>query len=525
VTGAPRGNAVRAPWAVLAVFGLGLLLAGCEHEKAPVAGRFVQLNDSGFVLEGKPFFPMAVNYIISFRWDGEALWCGPASDYQRVRADHFTTKDSTLQRFRADMELIKDMGFNTVRLVGLSHDQGRNELKDSLGLKAGITNDRDTVMLFADESTLTPYFPAVAELLAIVEAAGLKAILLTWTIPDVPASEVFMGRLMDRLMDNSTILAFDLFNEPLYFDRLERPKTEAIRIVERWRALMDEHAPNHLFTIGHVGIREVFEFDPHIIDVDFISFHPYEYEPEQVRNEMAWYGKELHIPWIIGETAVPADNDSVPYSDQADFARSTLQQAFACGAKGYSWWQFKDVAWNNFHADYMGVVSREGESRTKASGLLVQGTPKPVTEVFRTFDPQAPKGPCACMDNYFNYSGHHASRIIGKLVDIDGKPIRTGVFLGWNEWWSRSYHTVTQDDGSFELLGDFQFHHWMVSGLSYSMKRGDPPPGGFKPAADGIPTFDLGTITLYELDWRFALRERLAYHLKPLEIDTTGKEP
>jgi hypothetical protein len=133
------------------------------------------------------------------------------------------------------------------------------------------------------------------------------------------------------------------------------------------------------------GVPEVFAWDPNILDVDFISFHPYEYQPEQVRNELRWYGEHVDKPWIIGETSLPADNDSVPYTDQLEFARKTLAQARACGAVGYTWWQFQDVGWGRFHSDYMGVLDRTGETRV-ADGLpVVHGTVKPVAEAFREF--------------------------------------------------------------------------------------------------------------------------------------------
>jgi hypothetical protein len=89
---------------------------------------------------------------------------------------------------------------------------------------------------------------------------------------------------------------------------------------------------------------------------------------------------------MIGETAIPADNDSVPYMEQLRFAERTLLQSRACGAIGYSWWQFQDVEWNRFHPNYMGVLSREGISRTR-NGEEVRGSPKPVVQAFQRFDP------------------------------------------------------------------------------------------------------------------------------------------
>ncbi|HEX2616972.1 MAG TPA: cellulase family glycosylhydrolase [Flavobacteriales bacterium] len=478
--------------------GAGLLLAGCSRSME-VRGTdgFIRLDSTGFKLNGKPFFPLAVNYIMGYRSDGQQLWCSASADYQPQRADHFCSKDSTLLHFRADMELIKEMGFNTVRFVGIDHDQGRDEKGhgDSLGVKANVRMDYDTIMLFSDPRTHEPYFHALDEMLGIVEQVGLKAILLTWVIPDKPATAAFQAKLLDHLHTNTTILAFDLFNEPLYFDRPERPKHEAERIAKEWHALMRAHAPDHLLTIGYTGIREVFEFDPNIVDIDFVSFHPYEYEPDQVVNEIYWYSTYVKIPWIIGETAIPADNDSVPHEKQLAFARRTLERAFDCKAAGYSWWQYKDVAWNYFHADYMGVVTREGHTRTR-SGLDVPGTVKPVAQAIKEFDPTQARGPCTCEANYYNYSDGHLAKLTGRLVDADGKPIVGGVVLGWSRWWDRSYHTVTHEDGRFELRGDLYFHHWMVSAVGRTMERGECAPNEGRRGPDGIAAIDLGTITL-----------------------------
>ncbi|MBK6774929.1 MAG: hypothetical protein IPG74_03445 [Flavobacteriales bacterium] len=137
--------------------------------------------------------------------------------------------------------------------------------------------------------------------------------------------------------------------------------------------------------------------------VDFISYHPYEYEPDQVRNELRWYHNTIEVPWIVGETAIPADNDSVPYAEQRAFAEKTLLQSRACGAIGYSWWQYQDVKWGRFHADYMGVLNRDSVTRT-ASGALVNGTVKPVAEAVRSSTHGPIQGECVCLPNYLNYS-------------------------------------------------------------------------------------------------------------------------
>lgn len=498
-----QGNQCPSTGPVLLLMLVMAVLAACTGNVAKPRAkdpRMVQLGPAGFTLHDSAFFPLAVNYIVGARIADGKLWFGPAADYRTSREEHFCAKDTALGRFRADMEMIRDLGFNTVRIVGIWGDLDRDDTKDSLGLRAAILPDRDTALLFT-RAIWPEYFAALDELMAICAQTGLMVIPLTTAPVAMPMHEPLLAAYLDHFRNDTNILAFDLFNEPLYFDRLERPKHVAVEAVARWRKLMDEHAPDHLFTLGLTGIREAFEFDPELIDVDFISFHPYEYEPDQVLNELAWYGRELTVPWMVGETAIPADNDSVPYTDQQAFAEKTLAQARACGAIGYSWWQYKDVRWHEFHPSFMGAMARDSTSVT-SRGHVVEGSPKPVAEVFRKFDPRSPKGSCLALPNYYNYSGHSTSRIIGKLVDLSGEPVSQGVVIGWDEHWSSSYHTVTRNDGTFELLGDFRFHHWMATGLRLSVKRGDPGEHRFKPAADSIPTYDLGSVRLYPVnDW------------------------
>ena len=476
--------------------GLLLLLASvvssCSND-AEERG-FVVLGKDGFRIHGKPFFPMVVNYIASVRAVGDSLWIGPSPNYASFDP-RSASRERHMAALRADMELIRELGFNTVRMVGFA-DQAFE--RDSLWFTVHNSADRDTLIQLEKDGSYERYLQAVSDMLDAVRAAGLRAILLTQVRPYRTINDDHFARIADRFANDTVIMAYDLFNEPLYFDRPERPKEEAHGILRHWRDLFDTHAPNQLYTLGLTGIRETFEFDPNMLGVDFISYHPYEYEPDQVRNELRWYHNNVDVPWIIGETAIPADNDSVPYEAQRSFAEKTLLQSRACGALGYSWWQFQDVEWGTFHADHMGVLNRDGVTRT-ASGAEVKGSVKPVAEAFKDFDPWADVGECLCLPNYLNYSSGKVCKVTGRLVDGDGNPINEGVILAWNEHWNTSHHTTSERDGRFELHAPFWLYHWMASGTRYSMDRGDCNPNGFRRGADGIPAYELGDIVLARL--------------------------
>jgi hypothetical protein len=176
-----------------------------------------------------------------------------------------------------------------------------------------------------------------------------------------------------------------------------------------------------------------------------------------------------------------------------------MQQNFNCGGIGYSWWQFKDVAWNNFHQDFLGVLSLSGITKTD-KGDTVNGTPKPVNKVIQMFDVTQPKGICECLPNYYNFDSHNKFRLTGKMVDVDGLPIEGGEILAWDAQWINHHVTTSKADGTFELYSEYAFHHWMVSASLFERIRKNMNPENAVSGPDGIPTFNLGTIQLDKVD-------------------------
>jgi len=466
---------------------------------------FVTIRDKKFQLNGKDFYPVAVNYLGGLFMDGAGkLWPGPATSYDVDSSLHPFTQEAYLKSLRADFELIKEMGFNTVRVVGIGEESMDNDTSRNtpLSVYPRLPNGKDTSVYLLSDDAYSRYFNALEMLFKEVNDAGLKVVFLIRVRPGVFTSESHLKKLLQRFKNDTAILAYDLFNEPLYFDHKSRLKTEVDSIVKGWNKLIKMYAPNQLSTIGLEGIREIFEWDPNILDVDFVSFHPYDFEPDQVMNEIYWYGKYVNKPWIIGETALAADNDSVTYLEQKHFARKTLAQVRNCGGVGYTWWQYKDVEWSNYRYDFMGVVTRDGgKTVTNKNGLVVQGIRKPVIQEFLSFNStSALKDSCECLPNYYNYSNGRASRIIGRIVDAEtNEPIEGAVALAWDEHWVHSFHTITKKDGSFELLGEYPFYHWIATATMHSVVRDDMSQDVFKKTKDSIPTFDLGTLKINKL--------------------------
>jgi hypothetical protein len=470
-----------------------------ENISTPLVKGFPSIKNGKLNINDKPFYPVTINYILTLQADKDKFWITPFGGYYPENKHRFVTKDSCLMELEAEFNLIKQMGFNSIRIVRVGEVGVEDKSTGRLSIGARINNEKDTTLILWNDKNYDVYFDALEDLFQLANKTGLKIIYLVRLSADAPGTEVCLEKLTQRFKNEKAILAYDFFNEPLYFDTVERDKEDVYFLVKRWNKIVKKNAPNQLTTIGLAGIREVFEWDPNILDVDFISLHPYEYEPDQVRNELYWYGKYIKKPWLIGETAISADNDSVSYMDQLAFAEKTIKQTYNCGSIGYSWWQFKDVDWKLFHANFMGVINWTGETVVPGSKLTVKGTVKPVVQAFQKFNPNLPKEECLCASNYYNYSNGKECRLKGKLIDENGNPIEGGLVLAWNEWWSSSYHTVSKKDGTFELLGTFPFYHWMASATEYSRIRGELKPDTAKITFDTIPTMNIGNVGLNKL--------------------------
>lgn len=477
---------------------ISLSILGAIYLTFPIKNidGFVSIENQKFKVNDTTFYPMVLNFIVSLQSNGDEFWATSYKGYYPDSKFCYSTKEESQKKLIADLNLVKDLGFNTIRITSIG-EPTIHEKENSLSMSLYTSSSQDTMIALSNDDAYLSYFTAMEELISIVDSLGLKAIILIKNKPEYSCTEYLLKKFCTYFKDNNTIFAIDIYNEPLYFDKPEKEKDEVFKIVKHWRDIIRIYAPNHLVTIGLEGIREVFRWDPNILDVDFISYHPYEYEPEQVRNEIVWYGRYTDKPWIIGETAIPADNDSISYEEQRVFALNTLKQTFNCGGIGYSWWQYKDVDWHKYHANYMGLVNWH-DTTLNSKGEQVFGTVKSTANAFKNFNITSNPDSCLCLSNYYNYSQSTAFQLTGKVLDKTNNPIEGAVVLAWNENWSHSYHTITKKDGSFSLLGSYPFYHWMASATKYKTIRADLNPDTAI-VMNNMPTIDLGKLNITKL--------------------------
>lgn len=444
--------------AVVALLSVALGSCTQDHNRE----GFVYIEDGVFKIDGERFFPVMLNYKVELLDFDDGLVFAAAKYYDDYDAHEATTREEARDQFAGHMQLIEELGFNTVRLcinVILSGDEGYY-----------YKTQRSRVTLKENQEQIVD---AVEDMIAIAAAHNLKVMLLLKPSWD-DALATFNSAMMKRLAENEAVFAFDLMNEPLYFDIVSgRKKSDAVKTASKWVKNAKKDAPNHLVTIGFAEPIEVFSWDASVIPVDFVEFHTY--TPLSIPNETWWWSKYIGKPWMIGETSLPADNDSVTYEQQAYFAEQACQYVVDCGGIGFGWWEFQDLPESygiNYEGTYSGILNHEGSTTTQ-DGYVIQGTLKPVAYVFAHLD-SLEKGTPVRAVNYFNNFGYHNAVITGRIVDDrTGKPIEGAAIRGWNQHWRTGLNTCTDENGVFNLYSNDECVHFAISAPGKETKRFD----------------------------------------------------
>ncbi|MBL0045997.1 MAG: hypothetical protein IPP33_16855 [Flavobacteriales bacterium] len=174
------------------------LLGGCRREKG-----FVKVGSSSFEIDGQLFVPLAVNYILSIRTDRQQPWIGPGVDY----ADSIWLNQSherDIGILRGHFEMIKDAGFNTVRLVGFSKLEGTGWSSNDRGR---ITPFEEKRFRLDSADMRARYLNELEQVINLVHDAGLKAILLADMKPGDPYAEGLFIDIAKRFQDDPTVMA------------------------------------------------------------------------------------------------------------------------------------------------------------------------------------------------------------------------------------------------------------------------------------------------------------------------------
>src|SRR5574344_609292 len=417
------------------------------------AVNFVYLDSTRFMLNDSVWFPLMLNYKVDWRRWGDTVCVSPAYYYDSVEAWDANSAMQTREQMMRHFADIQGLGFNALRVcIDVVATAGEGPYYGSKDAPCYLVRDSAAI------------FSGLRAMLDIADQCGLRVMLLLKP-PLTPDLTSFTEALLHHFANRPTVFAYDFMNEPLYFDQQTRKdKAEIYTIVDGWRQMMNRYAPHQLFTIGFAEPIEVFEWDPSILPVDFVQMHTY--HPLRVVNEMYWYGRFSGKPWMVGETALPADGDSVDYQWQSRFLRETYRAALANGACGYGWWEFQDCPnGDNFDARNGGIYAIKGSKRMA----------KPVANEVHTLQyittaALNPNHLC----NYYNMLGYNNILITGRVINRkNGRPVEGAVIRGWNEDWSVGQNTFTDAKGNFTLFSNDVCTHFEISGPGMDRQKFD----------------------------------------------------
>lgn len=365
--------------------------------------QFIYLKGRQFFKGDTPFYPNVINYGTNIYHkkdqhhnDSWQVYLGPSAG--RVPydlADDLCNKRFSDSLLRSDLMMIDSLGFNTIRILPMvmpAHKAPGTYL-EIRGINLS-TCDTVTTQVYPDIFGINePLFNAFQEFLEIVDSLGLKVIFTTGGMDTYlsyyPVYYGYLEDLASRFANNTTILAYDYYNEPANtFTWGKSPLNTVPSFISMSKEIIcslsrncyesiREHDPNHLITIGIHDYRDVGFWDPGTISSDFLSYHNYgggtankvqfNNIVRNIKNSLYWIKNTsaLKKPWIIGEIGFAGTNDTIltcskdPVSIicpgfvvtpttttyerlQRDFCDTTYKDVRACGGSGYSWWDYQD---------------------------------------------------------------------------------------------------------------------------------------------------------------------------------------
>jgi hypothetical protein len=500
------------------------------------------LEGRNFMRDGVPFYPIVMNYSIEFMTDVVdpidtdmvRLSAAGAYDmnYVHIECDDQPECDAQLL---AHFAKLQQMGFNTVRLTGqrlrLTKDQfGEPVLSYGIRLDDWYVDPYLRTMVgptFTDQWSLK-FFNSFKRLLDLATTAGLNVIFLVspasvevgtadyYAIDEQPGRDLvaqFLTRLTEELHLRPSLMAIDLINEPIWMHKDQHlaqdlTKQDVCDITTQWYdAIHAGSAPYPLVTLGGYGAAEAGSWDPAVMKIDFYSPHVYP-EPtavtdhdvqsttDRVNAEIHWLGMTCPLPWLIGETAFSADDDTVdpmglefnwthhldvdlthhtwPYmdgseSEQASFASSTLSGTRAALGSGYSWWGFQNDRFGGEgtlpgtliqadHKPYLSNFFGVLKYGNMAGGPAPWNTARPwrdkqVVGAFQSADQSPINGAMGVAPvNYYNWHNLTTSVInSGTVYDQNNLPVSHGIVeVAWPGYTPNS--TAYAPEGFFDRI-------------------------------------------------------------------------
>jgi len=423
---------------------------------------YVKIEDGRFTYKEAPFFPLMVNYVLEFRQIEGKYRLAPFLAYENEYQFGSETLADLEVECRGHIQIMKDMGFNSIRLC-----MNRCDV-DEKGIFYPTDSAYHEKRLYLHES-VDDILAAFGHYVKIAEEMDMKIMWLLRSPADDKRLTPFTIRLIRYFKNQPAIFAYDFINEPLYFETNDNiGKVDLLHMINDWRRMMDLFAPHQFLTLGLAEPLEVFRWDPSIFPIDFIAFHTY--NPLRVKNEIYWFNTYAGKPWMLGETGLQADGDSISYEDQVQFNREVARQVIACGGMGLGIWEFQEVVNEDFDGNNLGLINRVGSTTSSDGKYTMIGTIKPAGHDVKNLIDSSAVLSCEPQVNYYNMVGYQNYVLRGRILEeTTNKPIEGAVVRGWNYYWDVGQNTFTNEKGEFALYSNAPCRHFRISAPGMSL--------------------------------------------------------
>ncbi|MBK7681640.1 MAG: T9SS type A sorting domain-containing protein [Bacteroidetes bacterium] len=503
------------------------------------AGGPVTLDGKQFKVNGANFYPMVMNYAVELTMPYNSGANGWPNSYVTPYVEYGVNNGpipplgaleyifECTNNNQCETDILTDwtylstppLKFNTIRVAGFypkyQHNGGNPNFFFSIRETGSYNWEYLPINLFVpNDPGLNFVLDQYEKLMELADQTGMKLIFnmigqksIFAQMPGPNNDEIdyydkFLEHLATRVAGSPyahTVLAYDLWNEPCYFDEsFSKTKENTCEIISQWYTTVKTHGSTPLVTIGTCGSGDSWFYDPAVLKVDFHSLHIYpdwkDFEDRtdpliqqraisRIFDELYWFNKISPVPWIIGEigfaasvnlpVSPPPTNQNGAHgnlTDQANFAQLVLDATCNSGGSGFSWWYFQD-GWyfkDSPHEAHWGMLERG-----YATGDPI--AEKPIVTTFKNYTLPSPINSCGPSPvstaslqtynpslTYFNPFQHppNPSNIIkGYVFDQDGNPIANAyvgghtVLDGQSNNLVSSYHKVlTSQDGYFEII-------------------------------------------------------------------------
>lgn len=331
----------------------------------------------------------------------------------------------------------------------------------------------------------------------------------------------YFFKLSSQLSSDENLLAYDLYNEPMY-NNAYTDKKQSTDWINHLSFVIRKGDSNHLITLGQQTATDMLYYDFSLFNTDFISAHIY---PDldsdnklnklncfnRVKSTMKWYSnvsEQINKPWIIGETGLNVRKDEQETGgcqkdmgtelEQSNYAEQTINYLFQkAKGSGYSWWTYSDTKesqdekeWN--HDDFFGLYSTNQSNapsfhqlkKVAGGGGEVNRFNEPLVLNFKKSNPEE------YPNNYYNYYKDSINWLTGYISDSIGMPVKDAVICCWDSAWKNPRFTYSQKSGSFKICSNSD-----ISILMFSSSRKCQ-----KTYYISGTNFNIGNITLYDYE-------------------------